>query len=156
MRRGWQVTAGVALLLCLFVMWQAWKLALVDRLGPGPGFFPFWLAVIGAALACVIFVQTTREAIVDGDPVFPSEARALLRPAAILGITTIAAIVMQALGFRLTTLLFTVVLVAALGARGWLAIAIFALAASFGVFQVFNNWLDVILPQGLPEQLMVE
>lgn len=153
MRRGWQVTACVILLLCLFVMWQSIRLSLVDRLGPGPGFFPFWLAAIGAALAAVIFVQTTLQGTNgDEEPVFPRQADALVRLGAIIGLSVLAGALMELLGYRLTALLYVPALVVALGERRWWVIAVVALAGSFGVYQVFNNWLDVILPQGLPEQ----
>jgi putative tricarboxylic transport membrane protein len=153
MRRGWQVTACVILLLCLFVMWQSIRLSLIDRLGPGPGFFPFWLAVIGAALAAVIFVQTTLQGANDDDElVFPRDAAALARLAAIVGISLLASALLEPLGYRLTALLYVPALVVSLGERRWWVIALVALAGSFGIFQVFNNWLDVILPQGLLEQ----
>ena len=35
--------------------------SLADALGPGPGFFPFWLSLLGAALTVVILVETARE-----------------------------------------------------------------------------------------------
>jgi putative tricarboxylic transport membrane protein len=153
MRRGWQVTACVILLLCLFVMWQSIRLSLVDRLGPGPGFFPFWLAAIGAALAAVIFVQTTlRGPNSDEEPVFPREADAIMRLGAIVGISVLAGGLLEPLGYRLAALLYVPALVISLGERRWWVIALVALAGSFGVFQIFNNWLDVILPQGLLEQ----
>lgn len=155
MRRGWLTATAVMLLLCLFIMWQSVKLSLIDRLGPGPGFFPFWLGVIGAVLAVLIFVQTLRRPADGGDaPVFPIDREILLRMAAIVGITACAAAIMQIVGFRVSILLFAVAMVTALGARGWLAILTFGMIAGFGIFHVFNNWLDVILPQGLFEQLV--
>jgi hypothetical protein len=59
------------------------------------------------------------------------------------------ALLLQPLGFRLTMLVFTVGLLLALGVRRPVAIAIFALASSFGLFQVFYYWLQVPLPIGL-------
>ena len=159
MRRGWQVTAVLSFLLCLLVAWQSWALSLVDRLGPGPGFFPFYLALIGVVLSAVIFVQTTLTAVAipdapaEGD-VFPREPAAVLRLVAIVGVTAIVAGLMIPLGFRLAMVVFVVGLLLALGARRWWVIALVTLAASFGVFQVFNNWLDVILPQGSLDSLL--
>ena len=60
MRLGWQITSVVMLLICIATGWEAHNLALFDRLGPGPGFFPFWLSVIGAVLCAVILAQVTR------------------------------------------------------------------------------------------------
>ena len=35
--------------------------SLIDALGPGPGFFPFWLSLIGAALTVALLVETARD-----------------------------------------------------------------------------------------------
>ena len=44
MRQGRLIATGAMLVFCLFAIWQSLLLSLTDRLGPGPGFFPFWLA----------------------------------------------------------------------------------------------------------------
>ena len=54
-----------AVLACLFAVfatatWLAHGYALKDALGPGPGFFPFWLGLIGAVLSLVLLVQSWR------------------------------------------------------------------------------------------------
>jgi hypothetical protein len=46
-------------------------------------------------------------------------------------------------------LVFSAALLLALGVRRPLAIAIFALASSFGLFHVFYYWLQVSLPIGV-------
>ena len=56
---------------------------------------------------------------------------------------------MEVLGFQLAMLGFNVVLLVALGERRWIAIGLFAVAGSFGVYYVFTRWLDVLLPAGL-------
>src|SRR5687768_9128230 len=43
LRRGWLIATAAMLALCLFALWQSLLLAMTDRLGPGPGFIPFWL-----------------------------------------------------------------------------------------------------------------
>ncbi len=147
MRRGWQVTTAVMLLICIATGWEAHNLALFDRLGPGPGFFPFWLALIGGVLCAVILVQVTREQAKAGENpnIFPrgADARAA---GAILGLTAIATLFLDVIGFRITILLFSAALLVALGDRRWWLIGVFALIAGFGLFHLFNNWLDVLLP----------
>ena len=60
-----------------------------------------------------------------------------------------AAAAFEPLGFRLTMLVFIAVLLPMLGARSWIAIALCAVAGSFGVFHVFFYWLKVPLPIGV-------
>jgi putative tricarboxylic transport membrane protein len=148
-RQGWLVATGIMLVLCLLAVWQSSLLALSDKLGPGPGFFPFWLALIGAAFSLAQLVGVWRTPADDGqaEPILP-DAFGRRRILAILGAVAIAALVMDVLGFQLTMLGFNVALVVALGERRWLVIAVFALAGSFGVYQVFTRWLDVLLPAG--------
>lgn len=148
MRRGWQITSVVMLLICIATGWEAHNLALFDRLGPGPGFFPFWLSLIGAVLCAVILVQVTmRPADTDGEDraIFPrgEPARAA---AAILVATGIATGLLDLIGFRLSIMLFSAGLLVALGDRRWWLIIVFAVFAGFGLFHIFNNWLDVLLP----------
>ena len=59
MRQGRLIATGAMLVLCLLAIWQSLLLPLTDRLGPGPGFFPFWLAMIGAVLAAVSYTHLT-------------------------------------------------------------------------------------------------
>lgn len=147
MRRGWQVTTVVMLLICIATGWEAHNLALFDRLGPGPGFFPFWLALIGAVLCAIILVQITREQAKAGEHpnIFPrgADARAA---GAILVLTALATLFLDIIGFRITILLFSAGLLVALGDRRWWLIVVFSIIAGFGLFHVFNNWLDVLLP----------
>ena len=149
MRRGWQLAAGVLLVVSVIWAWQSIQLSLFDRLGPGPGFFPFWLSLIGAVLAVVVLAQVTLGGVEgEGEPILPRGIPAL-RVLAILVALCIVAAVMTWLGFRVTMLLFAAGLLWALGERRWWAIAIYALVGSFGLYYIFNNKLDVVLPIGV-------
>ena len=150
-RQGWLIATGLMLALCLFFLWQSLLLSLTDKLGPGPGFFPFWLSLVGAVFSLVLMVGVWRTAAVEdpsAEPILP-EAYGLRRIGAIIGALVATTALMDVLGFQLAMLLFNVGLVVALGERRWLVIAIFALAGSFGVHYVFTRWLDVLLPAGM-------
>jgi putative tricarboxylic transport membrane protein len=123
--------------------------SLTDTLGPGPGFFPFWLSVIGIALTGAILLQVTLGPLLADAPggLLP-ERRAALQGLGVLVALAAAAVLLEPLGFRLTVLPFVAVLLVALGARSWLAIALCAVGGSFGVFHVFYHWLKVPLPVG--------
>jgi putative tricarboxylic transport membrane protein len=141
-------------LVCLLAVfaaatWIAYGYALKDALGPGPGFFPFWLGLIGAVLSLALLVQSRRgravAEVVAG--LWPDRAGAL-RAAALLGGLALFALLLEPAGFRLTALVVTAGLLVALGVRRPLAIAAFALVSSFGLFHVFYHWLKVPLPVG--------
>jgi putative tricarboxylic transport membrane protein len=150
-RRGWLIATSTMLALCLFAAWQSWLLALTDKLGPGPGFFPFWLSLLGAVFSIVLLVGTVRTPAVENpnaEPVLP-DAYGKTRIGAIVGTLAITILLMEVLGFQLAMLAFNVALVVLLGERRWIAIAIFAVVGSFGVHYVFTRWLDVLLPAGM-------
>ena len=123
--------------------------SLRDSLGPGAGFFPFWLGLIGTAMVVGLLVQNFRGRSIEDNPqgLLP-HGEGARRAAVLLGGLVLAARVLQPLGFRLTMLVFTAGLLLALGVRRPLAIGAFALAASFGLFHVFYYWLQVPLPVG--------
>jgi putative tricarboxylic transport membrane protein len=146
-RRG-RVIACVCLLgIFLAALVTSLDYSLTDSLGPGPGFFPFWLSLIGGALTIAILVDALRSREKDTSRVLP-DGKAALQAGAVLIALVAAAVLLEPLGFRLTMLVFIAGLLAALGARSLPGIAVTALALSFGVFHVFYYWLKVPLPVG--------
>ena len=127
----------------------AYTYSLKDDLGPGAGFFPFWLGLIGVALSLALLAQSWRGRSVGDE----ADARWPDRPGAFRAVALLAGLVLSALllapaGFRLTAFVVTAALLVALGVRRPVVIVVFALAASFGLFHVFYYWLKVPLPIG--------
>ena len=147
MRRGRLVACVCLLGIFLAALVTSLDYSLTDALGPGPGFFPFWLSLIGAALTLAILIQDVRSSDVSAESLLP-DRQAMLRGAGVLIALALAAALLEPLGFRLTMLLFIAALLLMLGARSPTAIALTAAAGSFGVFHVFYYWLKVPLPVG--------
>lgn len=153
MKRGWQYTG--AAFAALFAVWaqQAWQLSLTDVLGPGPGFFPFYLAVLGLGLAVALVLQAGK--VTEGSAPSQPHERLLPRGAALRSVALLfaalvgVALLLEPLGFRLTVALFCLLGLPTLGARNPIVIAVFASAASFGVYALFSDLLKVPLPVGL-------
>jgi putative tricarboxylic transport membrane protein len=150
MRRGWQLTSLAFLALSVRALVHSLEFPLNDSLGPGPGFFPFWLSLIGGGLAIVLLVQVTWagvEAAAGGSliPDRPAASRVGRVLVSLVGVV----VLLTPLGFRLTALLFIGYVLIALGVRTWWLIAVLAVAGSFGVFHVFYHWLTVPLPVGV-------
>jgi putative tricarboxylic transport membrane protein len=126
---------------------QSLVLSLGDPLGPGPGFFPFCLSLVGGALAAMLFLQVRRWTEVARAAVLPDRAGGVRIAEILLGLV-VATAVLEPLGFRLTLLLLNAYLLVALGVRNVWVTVVFALMGSFGVFHVFYYWLKVPLPIG--------
>jgi putative tricarboxylic transport membrane protein len=147
--RGAQVAAAAVLLaLAAVVAVESLKLAYYTALGPGPGFFPFWLAI---ALGAASLAMGARAAAGRGVPA-PSGARpsagGIAKMAAVLIALGAAIVLLEPLGFRLTMLGVYLGLLYALGRRDFVVTPLVALAGSFGVYHVFVHWLKVPLPAG--------
>ena len=146
--RGGRIAACVCLLgIFLAALVTSLGYSLTDALGPGPGFFPFWLSAIGAVLTVAILIENVRKRDAAGSDIWPDRTAAMAGGGVLIALAA-AAILFEPLGYRLTMLLFIAVLLPALGARSLPAIALTALAGSFGVFHVFLYWLKVPLPIG--------
>jgi putative tricarboxylic transport membrane protein len=143
MKRGWQAAVAVLLVVFAFFAFESLRLSLRDALGPGPGFFPFWLSVAGGALGLILLGQTARGAV-------DLETQALkfeLRPVAlVLAGLVVATALLEVFGFRIAMLLMLPYLLVVLGVRNWVSIVLFTLAGSFGVYHLFSGLLKVPLP----------
>jgi putative tricarboxylic transport membrane protein len=148
MQRGWRVACICLLGLFLAALVTSFDYSLRDALGPGPGFFPFWLSLIGAALTVGILVQITRGAPdAETAAILPNGQAALQAGLVVVALVVVAALI-EPLGFRLTMLVFLGGLLVVLGARSVVAVSLTAIVGSFGVFHVFYYWLKVPLPIG--------
>jgi putative tricarboxylic transport membrane protein len=148
-KRAHQVTAVVCLVFAAFVMRRSLGMRLHTPLGPGPGFFPFWLAVIFGGLAMVMLVQATLQRPAAGPAGLVVTAAGYRRIAAILGALVGAVILMNPLGFRLTSFAFYLFLLTTLSRPSWAVALLVAVAGSFGVYQMFADFLRITLPVGL-------
>jgi putative tricarboxylic transport membrane protein len=149
-RRGWQVACVCLLGVFVAALVTSLDYSLADALGPGPGFFPFWLSSVGILLACAMLVQLARRRMLADAAIeiLPGRRAALQAGGTLLALTAVAAL-LEPLGFRLTMLPFVAGLLIMLGARSPVAVALCAVGGSFGVFHVFYYWLKVPLPIGM-------
>lgn len=149
MKRGWQAAAVALLVTFAFFVFESYQLSLRDALGPGPGFFPFWLGVLGGVLALILLAQLHLNRVDLGTEALAFDragARSVVR--VLVGLI-VATALLDVIGFRFSMLLLITYLLVILGVRNWVAIAICAGAGSFGVYYVFFDLLKVPLPVGI-------
>lgn len=149
LKLGWQVACLCLLGIFVPALVTSLGYSLTDALGPGAGFFPFWLSLIGVVLSAAILLQVTLVKATEGSAFnLAPDRRSALQAIGVLIALAATAALFESLGYRLTTLMFIVGVLLILGARSPIAIALTALAGSFGVFHVFYHWLKVPLPIG--------
>lgn len=149
MKRGWQIAAVVLLATFACFVFESYRLSLRDALGPGPGFFPFWLGLFAAALALVLLVQLNRGRIDLGEEALTFDRAGVRSVVQVLAGLIVATALLDVIGFRFSMLLLIAYLLAILGVRSWIAIAVNAGVGSFGVYHVFFDLLKVPLPTGI-------
>lgn len=143
------LAAGVVFLVfSIVVMTVSRSMEYFSSLGPGPGFFPYWLGLLIAILSTIWIAQTLmawrREAGTNAE--FLPKGAGLVRVLSIVGALALIVLLMDTVGFQLSMLAFLVFLLIALGrVNPWLTIAV-AVVGSFGLNYVFKTWLDVRLP----------
>jgi len=148
-KRTYQVAAIVFLLIAAFLLRESLALRYLTRVGPGPGFFAVWNSIfMGLLAATMLYHATFRQSPPMLEGFLPARA-GVLRIAAIVAALLAATVLLPPLGFRLTMLGFVVIVLLAMGKRNPLVTAAVAVACSFGTYQLFVEWLDVMLPVGM-------
>ena len=116
---------------------------------PGPGFLPLWtsLGIIGAGL--VLAVKGIRPRLVTQEGITWPETAGWRRVGLMLGALAVSLLLLELLGFLVTTTLFMAVVVFSLGVRSWRILASVPLVSAVGLYVIFAVWLRVPLPKGI-------
>lgn len=151
MRRASLVAGIIFLAFSVTVMIASWSMEYYSSIGPGPGFFPFWLSLILTLLVVIWIIQTLRSAPKSGSKeesatLFP-RGSGLLRLLSIVGALCFMIVLMEPLGFQLPMFAFLIFLLIVLGRVKIGTTIIISAIGSFGLFRVFTMLLDVQLPQ---------
>ncbi|MEO5845469.1 MAG: tripartite tricarboxylate transporter TctB family protein [Caldimonas sp.] len=114
--------------------------------GPGPAFLPFWLGLLMALLAAMLFVGAVRSR--DPGPDWLPRGDGLRRLAIVLGATVAFVALLNVIGMTLGTTLFLVVLMRFPDRQPWPRTIAVALVMAGLIYLVFARWLHVPLPTG--------
>lgn len=116
--------------------------------GTEAGFLPFWLGASLAGLALLLLVRTiaTREETGGQALAVPKEAG--WRVARVLAALVAYALLLERLGYLLSTFLLFAFLIGVVGRQPWrMALGVAALL-SLGFLALFQWWLQLPLPRG--------
>ena len=148
MKRPYQITASILFALSALITYESLQLKYYTRLGPGPGFFPFYLSLCLAVLALVMFYQATFKKPEARPEDFIESRQGYLRALAICVAWIWVTAMLERLGYRLTMLVFFPFLLLTLGRVKWYMIVLITLLGSIVTFYVFFIQLSVPLPVG--------
>jgi putative tricarboxylic transport membrane protein len=149
MKRTYCIAGSIFLLVAILIAYESLQLRYYSPLGPGPGFFSFWLALLFGGLAVIMIVQ----AVVGPPEPMPADFFAprtgYLRIGAVVLALVFTIYAFEPLGFSLTMFGVCVFLLYALGRQNHFVALLVSIACSFGAYHVFDHWLKVPLPQGI-------
>ncbi|MBI4562111.1 MAG: tripartite tricarboxylate transporter TctB family protein [Candidatus Rokubacteria bacterium] len=142
MRSVDRVGGFALILLALGVIWESQKLPLGTIHNPGPGSMPTLLALVLGGLGVVI-VAFGGESVALRSLGWTEWKHAL----AILGACAFAALTLERIGYRLTTLVILLLILGAVERKRPLVVAVLSLALSLGSYYLFHDLLRVQLPR---------
>lgn len=140
-----RITALVVLVLGVVLGINSMGFPLIAEFGPGPGFWPAWLALAWIILAIVWFVQSGT--IESRQPFFASTGDAG-RVAVCIGIFMGYLLILDRVGFVVSTALYLAVVLWLFEKRGLVGSIITSLAIPVGLSLLFDSFLKVGLPSG--------
>ncbi len=114
---------------------------------PGPGFLPFWAGLTLCIMAVALFITSLRS---PGDilPAFFPESDSWKRVTATFAAMIFYALLLDFVGFTLTTFVFVGFLVRYIFPQSWTRTIIVATLSALGARLVFINLLKTQLPLG--------
>ncbi|MCG5217055.1 tripartite tricarboxylate transporter TctB family protein [Streptosporangium sp. KLBMP 9127] len=134
-------TQAALVALAVYITVEALSLGLWTSFGPGPGFFPFALAVALGVLSVAWFAQSRA-----GRETAAAERPDLRHAAVVLVSLLVLAGLLDLLGYQVSMFLFLMFHLKWRAERGWALSLVLSVAGSAGVFHGFEQGLLVQLP----------
>ena len=139
-----RVTGYILLVIGVVGAWSSVHLKMGSFRHPGVGFLPFGLCLILILLSLALIISRWKK---GGSVPFWSR-RTWLRP--LLGIVTLGlyALVIETLGFPLTTFVFLLVWMGVIERIHWLKIVSISIGVTVMLYVIFGFFLEVPVPMG--------
>lgn len=153
MQKAERIVAALCVLLGLWIVWQAAGMEYLTSIGPGPGFFPWWLGLLLSGMSAAWLLSVLWRPTEAKEHCFFPAWRGLRRILLVMGAIITVGLAMESVGFQIAMFAFVAVVLTALGWRKWGVTVILSGVLSFGVYHTFTRWLDVNLPQASIEIL---
>jgi putative tricarboxylic transport membrane protein len=140
-----RLTGYILLVIGLLGAWSSVHLKMGSFKHPGVGFLPFGLSIILIILSLSLIISRWKK---ESHPVPFWQHRAWLRP--LLGVIVLGlyALVIEKVGFPLTTFLFLIIWMGVIERIHWLKIIFVSVGVTLGLYLVFGYFLEVPIPMG--------
>jgi putative tricarboxylic transport membrane protein len=126
-----------------FLAWQSVALNIGTPRVPGPGFFPFCLSLVLVFISLIIFFQGMKRS-----SHAPEKGLKRSRVAIALGAIFAFALVMERVGYLVSTFLLIWLLLNLMVKKAWWFAPGVACLIALASYVLFKVWLKVLLPSG--------
>ncbi|TSA48574.1 MAG: tripartite tricarboxylate transporter TctB family protein [Deltaproteobacteria bacterium] len=150
MKKAEMITGVFLLVLSGFAIQEAWRMPSSATFGPGAGFLPFWLGVLLAVLATILFVSAWRSQATEKDskPVFPGKQALFAITSVLVGLAGYILLI-EVLGYLVDTFLFIVFLMKTVEHEKWPLTLMVAVSTTAVLFITFQFLLRITLPSNI-------
>ncbi|MEK7375216.1 MAG: tripartite tricarboxylate transporter TctB family protein [Thermodesulfobacteriota bacterium] len=150
MKKADLITGVVLLVLSGLVIGGASQMPPSATFGPGSGFLPFWLGVLLAVLATILFVSAWRRQATekDSETVFPGKQALFAITSVLVGLAGYILLI-EVLGYLVDTFLFIVFLMKAVEREKWPLTLMVAVGTTAVLFITFQFLLRITLPSNI-------
>jgi putative tricarboxylic transport membrane protein len=150
MKKADMITGIVLLAFSGYVIQESWRMPPSATFGPGPAFLPFWLGIVLAVFAGILFVTTLgrRATEKDSEPIFPGKHALLAITLVMVGLAGYILLI-EVLGYLMDTFLFIAFLMKAVEHEKWPLTLMVALSTTVVLFLTFQVLLQITLPSNM-------
>jgi hypothetical protein len=141
------LSSGFWFMVGLLICEESWRINLGQFHNPGPGFLPFGAGLILAGGALAVLVKALRSG-PGQDRAFWADRRRWPKVCLTLGCIIFYGVLLESLGFLLTTFLSMGFLFRVIEPQRWKTVLIGAFFSAIGAYLIFQTWLQVELPKG--------
>ena len=145
-----RVHQALSLIIIAFSIWvvvESVQLNYYTKLGPGPGFFPFWLALSMGGLSTAWFVQLLLRPLQGKAMDFLPSRAGCWRIASLIVSVAVFGLLVEKVGFSVLMFVFLLFLLLALGRQSAVVTLTVSILGSFGIYYIFTAYLNVHLPE---------
>ncbi len=146
MKKWERIAALVFFFIGLGAAWEATHIGFGSFRTPGPGFYPFWLAVILAVVSFIYFFNNLGK---DPKIVALWEKNTWVRPLIAIIVMLAYGLLLDRLGFILDTFFLFLIWLTVIEREKPLTVALVSVLGTVVVYILFVQFLQVQLPKGL-------
>ncbi len=141
------IAAAFWLVIGLLICEESWRINLGQFRNPGPGFLPFGTGLILAGLSLAVIMKSLRGG--GRQKSFWADASRWPKVFLTLACIFVYALLLEPLGFLLTTFLTMGFIFRAIEPQRWRTVIAGAFLCAVTAYLIFGAWLQVELPKGI-------